>query len=223
MNKENKFSSHFHRITDPQLLSNMLGLLRDHPVLREAAAISDAELADRRRAVGEKIDALQKALDAKAPALRDAAVRAEREVLDIEPRYEAAVVRLRRANSALNVLSYETTVQIDRLRGEIEATADPIIDETIWELNRLFQENLRVQPMIAGHVYGRDFDRTGARTIVGVRHTRPSLVARSEAILAAREACLALKREVQVEDLPGRLAKLIAELPSGETIVEEKV
>ena len=223
VNKENKFSSHhFHGITDPQLLSNMLGLLRDHPVLKEAAAISDAELADRRRALGDQIDELQKSLDAKAPALRDAAARAEREVLDLEPKYEAAVVRLRRANSVLNVLSYETTVQIDRLRGELEVTADPTIDEAIRELRDLFQENLRVQPMIAGHIYGRDFDRAGARTIVGIRHTRPSLVARSEAIRAAIQACLELKREVQVDDLPGRLAKLIVDLPSGETIVEEK-
>ncbi|RWE07679.1 MAG: hypothetical protein EOS23_26520 [Mesorhizobium sp.] len=223
MNKQNSFSSHFHRITDPQLLSNMLGLLRDHPVLREAAAISDAERADRRRAWGDQIDALQKALDAKAPAMRAAAASAEREVLELEPKYEAAVVRLRRANSALGVLTHETSVQIDRLRGELEVTADPLIDETMRELRDLFQENLRTQPVTAGYTFGRDWDRTGARTVLGVRHSRPSLVARGQAILGAIETCIALKREVEVDDLPGQLAKLISDLPSGETIVEENV
>lgn len=195
---------------EPGLIGSILRALRNHPIAQEVIANELADREDRRLAIVDQILAAREQSEKTIPKLRQEAQAAQRELAEIEPRYEAIVRKWQAARDSHGLAQHNVRWEEERLLTQVEQLADPEIDHTIAELqNRLakhFEEQVTISDVRTRKTWGSDV--VDYITTTGPSHNRRRIY-----LLAAIQQAIDLKRELDQSGVRERLAKLIENIP----------
>ena len=209
---------------DDGLISSIMRVLKSQPEIGRALEQEErvAAHAEMRPAIVAELEKNRSAAAKHIAELAAAEKKTRVELEAIEPRYEAVAAAWRKAKEAADFARYESNIAENRLLDQLEAHADPIIDETYNKLCQLwadFQSDR--QRYFPPESHSRR-ERRGGRRVRIYLTNRPSLEKWSEAVVKGMRDLLAMKRDPDQSNLAERCAAYL-DLPDWEKIVEVEV
>ncbi len=207
---------------DEGLMASIMRAIKGNPdfkrVLDEEERISAQ--AERRPVIVAELQAARDAAQKRIGKLAEAEASALKELQAIEPRYEAVAVAWKNAKQALDIERQEAWAAENRLINELEANADPIIDETYRKLIELwadFQSDRKKYAVVASaETPGRKRDR--ARPTISTN--APSLEKWRQALLAGLRDVPGMKRDPDQSNIAERCEAILSGLPDWREVVE---
>lgn len=207
---------------DEGLMASIMRAIKGNPDFKRALDEEErlSAQAERRPAIVAELQASRDAAGKRIGKLAEAEASALKELQAIEPRYEAVAVAWKNANRALDIERHEVWAAENRLLNELEANADPIIDETYKKLVELwedFQYDRKKYAVVASaQMPGRKRDR--ARPTISTN--APSLEKWRQALLDGLRDVPMMKRDPDQSKIVERCEAILAGLPDWKEVVE---
>ncbi|WP_246714291.1 hypothetical protein [Rhizobium leguminosarum] len=207
---------------DESLMASIMRVVKGNPDFKRALDEEErlSAQAERRPAIVAELQAARDAARKRIGKLAEAEASALKELQAIEPRYEAVAVAWKDAKRNLDIERHEAWVAENRLLDELEANADPIINETYQKLIDLwsdFQYDRQKYAVVASAVPpGRK--RYQVRPTVSTN--APSLEKWRQALLAGLRDVPMMKRDPDQSTVAERCEAILAGLPDWKEVVE---
>ncbi|MFG7490509.1 hypothetical protein [Methylorubrum rhodesianum] len=176
------------------------------------------ERAANRDEAGRKLAAIESERNRELPRLAEVERRAAEHLQALTPAFLAAQKAHSAAQAALFRRDHDFRYAAESLRRQIEASHEPIIDEFIDDLYRLFHANIE-QPRI-WEQRGEWRDPYTRKRIAEIWDNSAAQFARTKAILALRDQAEAMKSDPDQTDIENRLAALLLALPDGNELAK---
>jgi len=207
---------------DDGLMASIMRAIKGNPDFKRALDEEErlSAQAERRPAIVAELQAARDAAQKRIGKFAEAEALALKELQAIEPRYEAVAVAWKNAKRALDIERHEVWAAENRLLDELEANADPIIDETYRKLLELwadFQSDRKKYAVVtSAETPGRKRDR--ARPTISTN--APSLEKWRQALLAGLRDVPMMKRDPDLSNIAERCEAILADLPDWKEVVE---
>ncbi|WP_245457352.1 hypothetical protein [Rhizobium leguminosarum] len=208
---------------DEGLMASIMRVVKGNPDIQRALHEEErlSAQAERRPAIVAELQAARDAARKRIDKLAAAEVSALKELQAIEPRYEAVAVAWKNAKRTLDIERQEVWDAENRLLNELEANADPIIDETHRKLGELWNDFHYNRNKYAVTIsWDVRPGRKGGQARPIVLSNAPSLERWRQAILDGLRDVPMMKRDPAQSNIAERCEAILASLPDWTEIVE---
>lgn len=209
---------------DNGLMASIMRAIKGNPEIKRALDDEEriATQAERRPSIIAELKKIRDDAQKRIGTLAAAEASALAELEAIEPRYEATAANWKRAKQALDFERHAAVADETRLLDELEANADPIIDQALDAIRREWAEFTSFNG--AGRTPPRSELKSrvvkGDRVVSTYLTNGPSIEKRRLALLEAmRETLPALKRDPDQSNIAERCAAIIQNLPDADEMV----
>jgi hypothetical protein len=184
----------------------------EHPAGRAAVQQQRAKQLAKRQGLVAELEAIRQRRDKETPPLRAVEAKARQKVDEAKEALKAAEDELSSARRKLWSVTNSLSGQEKKLCGELQATADPMIDEFIEEMQQ--DTDATRQIPLTSNVDAGERNMVGRLFRGKVYSNKPAILARLAAATAAIEAAQDLKLVATThEEIDKRLQLLRAGLP----------
>lgn len=190
---------------------SILDALRGSDLVRKAAAERDTHVLKFRKTAADrlaKIEADAEITFPKLRAAREATIAAAREA---ELKWRAALTVAQQAQIELGSASHTFSTEQLKLEAQLAETASPEIAIFITDMRDLWHDCLK---KFAFHNHTETANRATGHKVVINSNNKASVVARQQAIDAAKDAAEAMRLEPDQSSVPARLQEIRNNLPA---------
>lgn len=213
---------------DTGMMASIMRAIKGSPEMKRALEDDEriAAQAERRPSIIAELKTVRDGAQKRIGALAELEASALAELEAIEPRYEATAAKWKRAKQALDFERHAAIAAETRLLDELEANADPIIDETYAKLVELwgdFQYDREKYALVNDYTIGVNPESPRRKSDKGrpiVSTNAPSLEKWRQALLAGLRDVPMLKRDPDQSNIAERCEAILASLPDWKQIVE---